>query len=108
MFKNPSIGSQSAHSLETLGYTGRWKGEIMPYTTNPAMPRLRARAVEMVRSGKSVSEVAKYFGYTKGAVSKWCKKCPTNGTWAIPTGFSRPKSHPKAVEQTIVDRIKEL
>lgn len=80
----------------------------MTYTTNPAMPRLRARAVEMVREGKSVSEVAKYFGYTKGAVSKWCKKCPANGTWAIPTESSRPKTHPRAVEQAIVDRIKEL
>lgn len=46
----------------------------MAYTTNPKLPRLRAHAVDMVRGGKSVSEIARYFGYTKGAVSKWCKK----------------------------------
>lgn len=40
------------------------------YTTNPAMPRLRVKAVEMVREGKSLSDAAKYFGYSKGAVSK--------------------------------------
>ena len=40
------------------------------------MPKLRARAVNMVRDGQSVSEVARYFGYTKGAVSKWNKKVP--------------------------------
>lgn len=49
------------------------------YTTNPGMPKLRARAVNMVFSGKSISEVARYFGYTKGAVSKWCHKSPPSG-----------------------------
>ena len=42
----------------------------MAYTTNPEIPKLRARAVNMVRSGKPVSEVA------KGAVSKWCARVP--------------------------------
>ncbi|HWQ60514.1 MAG TPA: helix-turn-helix domain-containing protein [Candidatus Fimivivens sp.] len=42
----------------------------MPYATNPKMPRLRARAVRMVREGKTISEVARYFGYTKGAPSR--------------------------------------
>lgn len=35
----------------------------MAYTTNPRMPELRAKAVDKVRSGKSVSEVARYFGW---------------------------------------------
>ena len=60
------------------------------YTTNPRMPRLRAKAVEMVRRGKTVSEVARYFGYSKSAVSKWCKKVPKGGAYAIPTKSSRP------------------
>ncbi len=51
----------------------------MGYDTNPKLPRLKARAVEMVREGKTVTEVARYFGFTKGAISKWCKKMPPNG-----------------------------
>ncbi|KKP32604.1 MAG: hypothetical protein UR22_C0009G0031 [Parcubacteria group bacterium GW2011_GWC2_32_10] len=37
----------------------------MAYTTNPKVPRLRVRAVNIVRSGKSISQVARYFGCTK-------------------------------------------
>lgn len=75
------------------------------YTTNPRMPRLRAQAVAMVRRGRSVSEVARYFGYTKGAVSKWCKKVPTGGAWEIPTQSSRPHHHPAQLKPEIVQAI---
>ena len=77
----------------------------MAYTTNPKLPRLRAQAVNMVRSGKSVTEVARYFGYTKGAVSKWCRKAPTHGTREIPTKSSRPHHHPQELSQEIVQAI---
>lgn len=77
----------------------------MAYTTNPRMPRLRAKAVEMVRSGKSVSEVARYFGYTKSAVSKWHHKTPAGGAYEIPTESSRPHHHPKELSEDIVEKI---
>lgn len=77
----------------------------MAYTTNPRLPRLRAKAVDMVRSGRSMSEVARYFGYTKGAVSKWCAKAPLGGTWEIPTESSRPHHHPNELPDEIVDAI---
>jgi len=79
----------------------------MPYTTNPKMPKLRARAVQMVRQGKTVSKVAKYFGYSKGAVSKWCAKAPWFGAYEIPTESSRPHHHPKELSEEIVDKIIE-
>lgn len=69
------------------------------------MPRLRARAVNMVLSGKSVSEVARYFGYSKGAVSKWVKKSPTGGVHYIPTGSSRPHHHPRELSEDVVEKI---
>ena len=75
------------------------------YTTNPRMPRLRARAVNMVFSGKSVSEVARYFGYTKGAVSKWCQKSPPGGIHYIPTKSSRPHHHPRELSEDVVENI---
>lgn len=80
----------------------------MAYILNPKLPRLRAQAVDMVREGKTVTEVARYFGYSKGTVSKWCKKCPMAGTWIIPTTSSRPKSHPKQVSQLIVDKVRNI
>jgi transposase-like protein len=69
------------------------------------MPRLRAKAVEMVRAGKSVSETARYFGYSKSAVSKWCKKVPIGGAYLIPTKSSRPHSHPNELSGDIVKKI---
>lgn len=69
------------------------------------MPRLRAKAVEMVRGGKSVSEVARYFGYSKSAVSKWCKKVPVGGAYLIPTQSSRPHSHPNELSEGMVKKI---
>lgn len=80
----------------------------MAYTTNPAMPRLRARAVEMVRSGKSVTEVARYFGYSKGAVSKWCKKVPVGGAFKIPTASSVPLHRSHQIKPEIIKRIVSL
>jgi transposase InsO family protein len=80
----------------------------MAYDTNPRLPALRAKAVDMVRDGKSVTEVARYFGFSKGAVSKWCKKSPLGGAWAIPTKSSAPHSHPRKIDEALAYRIKEL
>ena len=80
----------------------------MAYDTNPRLPRLRAKAVEMVRSGKTVTEAARYFGFSKSAVSKWCKKVPSNGSWSIPTKSSAPKHHPRRIKKEVRTRIVDL
>lgn len=72
------------------------------------MPRLRAKAVEMVRSGKKVREVARYFGYSPGTITKWCKRAPMPGVWRIETLSSRPNSHPKDTPKKLVRRALEL
>lgn len=77
----------------------------MAYTTNPRMPKLRAKAVDMVRAGKSMSEVARYFGFTKSAISKWCAKAPPGGTYEIPTESSRPHHHPNELSDDVVEKI---
>lgn len=77
----------------------------MPYTKNPYLPRVRARAVDMVRSGKSVRETARYFGVSIGTISKWNKKYPKDGAWEIPTKSSRPKSHPNEIDKEVVEKI---
>jgi len=77
----------------------------MPYTINPQMPKLRAKAVNMVRAGKKVSEVARYFGFTKGTISKWCAKVPAGGAREIPTRSSRPHHHPNELSKEITEKI---
>jgi transposase InsO family protein len=77
------------------------------HTTNPNMPRLRVMAVNMVKGGRSVSEVARYFGYTKSAVSKWCKKMPEGRFRVIPTLSSRPHHHPRELPRDTIRRIIE-
>lgn len=69
------------------------------------MPKLRAKAVNMVLSGRSVSSVARYFGYSKSAVSKWVSKSPSGGVHLIPTKSSRPHHHPRELSEDVVDKI---
>lgn len=80
------------------------------YETNERLPHLRMEAVRMVRSGKGVREVARYFGYTPGAISKWVARAndlPSN-LRTIPTVSSAPHSHPNELDSNIVSRILEL
>lgn len=78
------------------------------YSTNPHLPRLRAQAVAMVRSGKSMREVARYFGFDAATISRWNKKATPNGSWVIPTTSSRPHRHPKQLSAAVVNRIVAL
>jgi transposase InsO family protein len=81
----------------------------MAYTTNPYVPKLRAKAVQMVESGRSVRAVSRYFGVSPGAVSKWMRKASTmTDKTVIPTLSSRPHAHPAALPTSIVDRIVTL
>lgn len=79
----------------------------MPYSLNPHLPRLRARAVDMVQQGKGIREVARYIGVEPSTVSRWVKKVPPTGAWIIPTRSSRPH-HPQEISRKIEDRIKDL
>ena len=81
----------------------------MAYTTNPNLPRLRAKAVDMViKEHKSIRQVAKYYGFNPSTISRWLKKVPDGGCNEIPTRSSRPHSHPKKLSNDIVKRIIEL
>lgn len=81
----------------------------MPYTQNPKLPRVRMDAVKMVRSGKSIRQVARYFGYEPSTISRWVQKARLlghNGLW-IPTESSQPKKHPKELPIDVVQAIIE-
>lgn len=77
----------------------------MAYTSNPKLPRLRMQAVTMVRSGQSIRAVARHLGYSHSTVVRWVQRAPFDGRESIPTLSSKPKTHPKALSQEIVDAI---
>lgn len=69
------------------------------------MPKLRAKAVMMVRSGVSIRQTAKYFGYQPGTVCKWVHKAHYPFVREIPTQTSAPKTHPNQISQDKVAKI---
>lgn len=77
----------------------------MAYTLNPNLPKVRGQAVELVRRGQGVREVARHFGFSHSAVVKWIKKAEIRGYGAIPTLSSRPKKSPRALSRDIVSKI---
>lgn len=77
----------------------------MAYTTNEKIPRLRALAVRMVRSGKSTREVARYFGYNQSSVARWCQRAPKSSFKSLETRSSRPKTSPRSLPKETVGRI---
>ena len=80
----------------------------MPYTKNPHLPKVRAQAVELVRSGKSIRSVARYYGFNPSTVCKWVRRAPQGRVTSIPTRSSKPKSHPQKLKYEIVKRIIDL
>jgi|SRR3989339_494993 len=77
----------------------------MSYSTNPHLPRIRREAVQLVRKGWKVREVARYTGYAPGTISKWVQRAPEHGKAFVPTKSSRPSSHPRALDQQTIDAI---
>lgn len=76
------------------------------YTSNERLPILRAKAVKMVRSGKTTREVAKYFGYSQSVIVKWCKKVEGKEQFdRIETLSSRPNNSPKRISKEIEAKI---
>ena len=69
------------------------------------MPRVRRDAAQMVRKGYGVRTVARRYGVSPGTISKWVKKSEKIGYHPIPTKSSRPKHHPKELNENIVKRI---
>lgn len=78
----------------------------MPYTMNPYLPKLRAQAAMLVRSGQSIRAVSRHLGVHASTVLRWVRKAPIEGrVFAIATRSSRPHHHPQALDRTIIDRI---
>ena len=82
----------------------------MSYTKNPNLPRVRMKAVILVKKGWSIRRVARYFGFSHGSVINWIKKAPRDcrgGYAVIPTLPSRAKTHPNELGKEKVNAIVE-
>lgn len=82
----------------------------MSYTTNPYLPHLRTKTVNLVRiSGWSIRKAARHIGVYPSTVSRWLEKSEGFNSGAlIPTESSRPHHHPNALSEELVNRIIEI
>lgn len=77
----------------------------MAYTTNPAMPMVRRKAVNMLREGTAMHVVARHFGFHRTSIYRWNKRASANSRCSIPTISSRPKCSPARLKHEITSRI---
>lgn len=71
----------------------------MAYTTNDKLPDVRRRARELLKDGWSTRKVARYLGYTQGAIVKWSHRKTVD---TIP---SAPKESPRTLSEELRARI---
>jgi transposase InsO family protein len=69
------------------------------------MAAVRRKAVLMLKAGHSTRQVARHFGYSQSVIVKWAARAPADGRLNIPTRSSRPKSHPRTLDPSIVQAI---
>ena len=80
----------------------------MAYTQNPNMPKVRMKAVRLVKYRKwSMRKVALRYGVEPSTISRWCKHYSGTGWIPIHTRSSAPKTHPNALGEEIIKTIIE-
>lgn len=80
----------------------------MTYTINPAMPKVRRKAVNMLRDGYAMNIVARHFGFHRTSIYRWNKKASTDRRCSIVTISSRPKCSPARLKKEITSRIIQI
>lgn len=80
----------------------------MSYTSNPHLPRLRMEAINLVRKGWGIRQVARHTGFAPGTISKWMKRAPSHGNSLLPTKSSRPDTHPHSLPPKTIQTILDL
>ena len=69
------------------------------------MPRIRREAARLVHRGWSARKVSRYLGFHHTAVRELVRRTEKIGDRPIPTRSSRPKRHPKQLEENVVRKI---
>jgi len=76
----------------------------MAYTNNPKAPKVRRDAV-LFSDKYGVRTAARHYGVSPGTISKWRKRAVKIGLHPIPTRSSRPKRHPKQLNNELLWKI---
>jgi transposase len=102
--------SKACYGSIACDHPGVYLDMYMAYTNNPNLPRVRYQAVEMVKQGRSVREVARHFGFAHNTVLNWLKRPPEyqGRDLVISTLSSRPDHHPNELSAMIVNAILNL
>lgn len=79
----------------------------MAYTTNHHLPKIRADAVRLLRSGWSTRKVARHTGFNQSTIVRWNTRAPEDLRRRIPTLSSKPIHHPRELTDEIVNKILE-
>jgi len=80
----------------------------MAYTINKNLPKIRQEAARLVHRGWSARKVGRYLGYHHTTIMDWVKLSKSIGYHPIPTKSSRPKFHPRTLDERIEKRIVEI
>lgn len=99
--------SHTFNTLETPSVEKPLEYKDMSYTSNPQLPKVRRDAVRMLREGTSLRVVARHFGFSHSAISKWSKRAKNLGDFPIETKSSRPKTSPNRITNEIRDRVSD-
>ena len=76
----------------------------MAYTNDPRAPKVRRDAAAFALK-QGVRVAARRFGVSPGTITKWMQKAKRYGANPIPTGSSRPRSHPDQLSRELSDAI---
>src|SRR3989338_2694762 len=76
----------------------------MAYPTNPNAQRVRRNAAAFAKK-YGIRTAARRFGVSPGTITKWMQKAKRHGEHPIPTGSSRPQSHPDQLSDELVWKI---
>ena len=71
------------------------------------MPGIRKDAARLFHKGWSARKVGRYLGFHHTAIMEWVRKSRIIGDHPIPTRSSKPKTHPKELNQEVVRKIIE-
>ena len=80
----------------------------MAYTINKNLPKIRQEAARLVHRGWSARKVGRYLRYHHTTIMDWVKLSKSIGYHPIPTKSSRPKFHPRTLDERIEKRIVEI
>lgn len=84
----------------------------MAYTNNPNLPAVRMEAYRLVKYEQwGIRKTARHLGFSHCTVRLWLKRTPVIGKrhqLVIPTRSSRPRHHPRALSDELVERIISL